>query len=618
MTAIRDLLRLSEGVALEPVVWLRDDTAILYVATPPSGAELRAAPATGGPSRLISDRLGGMPFLAGHEPRLSPDGRWIAYLSNSADATGEGLEVEVWLQSPENDESPRRLTHLAASINSFQWAPDSRSVVLSSSRSGRYNVYRADISDRRTARITDDHRYEVYPVHAGISRLLFVRLDDAWTRHEIWSIDEATGERSLVVTDEDFFDYHYGRTFGYPLPSPRGDCVLFRSHRSGWINYWAASLTDVPSELRAMVPAEADQSEATWSPDGSHVAYIENHNGTLELRVLDVDSGRTSTLDADEDCACSMPAWSHDGTRIAYLRQTTTAPVDVWVAELGSGDRKCLTGPHAAMDLIRPEKVSYPTFDGRRIHGYLYRPPAASAADKAPGLMWIHGGPTSQFSDVFQPWVQFFAQRGYALLLPNIRGSSGYGKEFEDLNNRDWGHADLRDVLAGVDYLKTLGIVDGDRVGIHGTSYGGCMTMSAIAWAPRVFKAAIPHAGYGDWEAMFSEQELRHLQLLRYEFGPYPESADVYRRCSPFHDIAAIETPTFIVHGEGRLPKSAASRQFAEEMRRLYKPVRYRAYADECYYVRTTEGVERLLTDMLMFLDEHLKGEQPFGPPTGE
>ena len=612
MSELRDLLRLTERVSLEPVSWIREDSAILYVAAPPSGAELREVPASGGASRLVSDRLGGMPFLAGHEPRISPDGKWIAYLSNAADLTGEGVEVEVWLQPVDNADAARRLTHLAASINSFQWSPDSRTVVLSSSRSGRYNVYRTDVSSGDTVRVSNDRCYEVYPAHAGVSRLLFVRLNDAWTRHEIWSIDDLTGERILLVSDEDFFDYHYGRTFGYPLPSPKGDCVLFRSHRSGWINYWAASLTDMKSGPRALMPAEADQSEASWSPDGSRLAYVENHNGTLELRVLEVDTGTIATIDGGEDCACSLPAWSRDGTRIAYLRQTTTSPIDVWVAEVASGERRQLTGGDVdTSDLIHPAKISYTTFDGRRIHGYLYSPPDASEAKGAPGLMWIHGGPTSQFSDTLQPWVQFFAQRGYAVLLPNIRGSSGYGKEFEDLNNRDWGHDDLKDVLAGVEYLKTLGIVDGDRLGIHGTSYGGCMSMSAIAWAPGVFKAAIPHAGYGDWEAMYAEQELRHLQLLRYEFGMYPESVDVYRRCSPFHDIAAIETPTFIVHGAGRLPRSDASRQFAEEMRRQYKPVRYRIYEGECYYVRTTDGVQQMLTDMLLFLDGHLKGEQP-------
>ena len=612
MTELRDLLLLSQGVSPEPVSWIRGDSAILYVSTSVGAAELREVPVGGGESRVVSGRLGGMPFLAGHEPRVSPDGRWIAYLSNEADATGEGLEVEVWLKPVEDDGPPRRLTHLASSINSFQWAPDSSAVVLSCSRSGRYNVYLSSISGGSTARITNDHRYEVYPVHAGASRLLFVRLDEAWTRHEIWSIEQTTGERSLIATDEDFFDYHYGRTFGYPLPSPRGDCVLFRSHRSGWINYWSAPLTEAMAKPQAVMPAEADQSEASWSPDGSRLAYIENHNGTLELKVLEIDSGQIVTVDGGADCACSLPAWSGDGTRIAYLRQTTTTPLEVWVAGVESRDRKRLTGGDSAQsDVIHPKKIAYETFDGRRINGYLYSPPGASAAARVPALMWIHGGPTSQFSDTFQPWVQFFAQRGYAVLLPNIRGSSGYGKEFEDLNNRDWGHDDLKDVLAGVEYLKTLGVVDGDRVGIHGTSYGGCMTMSAIAWAPGVFRAAIPHAGYADWEAMYSEQELRHLQLLRYEFGPYPESAGVYRRCSPFHDIAAIETPTLVVHGEGRLPRSDASRQFAEEMRRLYKPVRYRVYEGECYYVRSNVGVERMLNDMLTFLDGHLKGQQP-------
>jgi dipeptidyl aminopeptidase/acylaminoacyl peptidase len=221
--------------------------------------------------------------------------------------------------------------------------------------------------------------------------------------------------------------------------------------------------------------------------------------------------------------------------------------------------------------------------------------------------MWIHGGPTSQFSDTFQPWVQFFAKSGYTVLLPNIRGSSGYGKEFEDLNNGDWGHDDLKDVLAGVEYLGNLGSVDTECMGIHGTSYGGCMTMSAVAWAPGVFRAAIPHAGYADWEAMYGEQELRHLQLLRYELGPFPEAADTYRRCSPIHDVDSIQTPTFVVHGAGRLPKSDASRQFAEEMRRFYKPVRYRVYQGECYYVRSHSGVRQMLSDMLMFLDQHLK-----------
>ena len=111
----------------------------------------------------------------------------------------------------------------------------------------------------------------------------------------------------------------------------------------------------------------------------------------------------------------------------------------------------------------------------------------------------MHGGPTSQFTDNYRADVQYFVRKGYVVLMPNIRGRSGYGKNFEDANNQDWGHGDLGDVLAGVDFLRTLDYVDGENMGIHGTSYGGCMSMSAVGFAPGVFKASVPHAGYGDW-----------------------------------------------------------------------------------------------------------------------
>jgi dipeptidyl aminopeptidase/acylaminoacyl peptidase len=611
ISRLENLLAISETVAAEPIFWSGDGSAVMYIGSSAGGTALLAVPAARGKPALVCDRLGGMPFLGTHEPRISPDGRSVAFLSNAADATGEGLEVEIWLEALEGETPPRQLTHFGASINAFQWSPDASRIVLSSSSRGRYNVYTVEVATGRVTQRTDSLNYEVYPIFAGDSRILFVRLDSTWTKHEVLALDGG-GTQTTLVRDNGFFDYHYGRTFGYPLPRPGGADFLFRSHRSGWINYWAASTVDPTVDPVALMPAEADQSDARWSPDGSRLAYIENHNGTAELRLFERASGRILVLDGGPDCACALPAWSPDGNRIAYLRQSTVSPLGVWTVDTRSAEKICLTPPDRDVDLVAPKKVAYSTFDGRQIHGYLYEPPG-SVNGRSPGLMWIHGGPTSQFGDTYQPWVQFFANSGYTLLLPNIRGSSGYGKEFEDLNDRDWGHDDLKDVLAGVDYMGTLGTVDIDRVGIHGTSYGGCMSMSAICWAPGVFRAAIPHAGYADWEAMFSEQELRHLQLLRYELGPFPESADVYRYCSPIHDVASIQTPTLVVHGSGRLAKSDASRQFVEEMRRFYKAVRYRVYEDECYYVRSRDGVTQMLADMLAFLDQHLMPDREIG-----
>jgi dipeptidyl aminopeptidase/acylaminoacyl peptidase len=194
------------------------------------------------------------------------------------------------------------------------------------------------------------------------------------------------------------------------------------------------------------------------------------------------------------------------------------------------------------------------------------------------------------------------------VLLPNIRGSSGYGREFEDLNNQDWGHGDLRDAVAGVEYLKTLPDVDSDNFGITGTSYGGILSMAAVAWTHGVFKAAIPCSGYGDFLQMANEQELRHIKLMDFEFGKLPEAEAVYRKCSSIYDLAGATTPCFVLHGEGQYPGSTASKDFAMALEWNYKPFWYKAYQGETYYVAGAANVKRMLRDMRAFFDLYLKG----------
>jgi dipeptidyl aminopeptidase/acylaminoacyl peptidase len=205
--------------------------------------------------------------------------------------------------------------------------------------------------------------------------------------------------------------------------------------------------------------------------------------------------------------------------------------------------------------------------------------------------------------------VQFFVQSGYIVLQPNIRGSSGYGRQFEDLNDRDWGHDDLRDVIAGAAFLRSLSDVDAKHIGITGTSYGGIMSMDAVAFAPPgVFQAAIPCSGYGDFLHMADEQELRHLKLLEFEFGKLPEAEAIYRRCSAIYSLREATTPCFLIHGEGRYPGSSSSRDFAAVLEANYKPFWYKAYPGETYYVASPANVRQMLLDMRTFFDFYLKG----------
>ena len=192
-----------------------------------------------------------------------------------------------------------------------------------------------------------------------------------------------------------------------------------------------------------------------------------------------------------------------------------------------------------------------------------------------PASCGIHGGPTSQFNDTFQQHVQFFAQRGYAVLLPNIRGSSGYGKDFADANNGCWGHCDLEDVLAGADFLKAQPEVDPDRIGLTGTSYGGIMGMYAAAFAPDAFRAIIPGSGYSDWVHFYrSENELRHVKLLEHELGPFETSEDVWRNSSAIYQIDKVSTPIFLGARRGPLPRLGPVGDFRARARKPLQALR--------------------------------------------
>jgi dipeptidyl aminopeptidase/acylaminoacyl peptidase len=332
----------------------------------------------------------------------------------------------------------------------------------------------------------------------------------------------------VIATDENFFDYHYGRTFGYPTGSPDGAAVFFRSHRSGWITYWAVSPDG--GEPRQLAPQEADQEGGAWSQDGAWFAYTSNTNGTVDLRVVPSGGGEARVLVAPEVGVVSHPQWSPDGTRISYLLATPTSAADLYVVTVADGSVTRLTdstvGATARM-LAAPEKITYPSVDGETIHAYLYRPEAIGVKPNGAGVVFVHGGPTSQFSDTLQLQVQFFVGRGYSMLLPNPRGSTGYGRRFEDLNNADWGYGDLQDVIFGAEELKKLPGVDPGKMAVTGTSYGGIMSMAAVSFAPGYFQASIPMSGYGDFVHMKAEQELRHVKLLEYEFGTLEEHPEV-------------------------------------------------------------------------------------------
>ncbi|MCU0490190.1 MAG: S9 family peptidase [Chloroflexaceae bacterium] len=585
------------------VRWSPDGTQLLVYAGLGGEGALWLVPRAGGFPRRVTVAPIGLPFLASPQQSWSPDGRCIAYLSEHQGAT------ELWLWDAASGQQ-RPLTRLGNSIASYAWEPHGQSLLLASNQQGTYDIYRVGLADGVATRLTTDRRYEVSPAPTPDGRyILYVRLDERWADHEVVRMDSDGGNPTVIARDEDFFDYHYGRTFGPPLISPDSSQLLFRSHRSGWINYWSVPLAG--GDPRPLAPQEADQSGATWSPDGRRVAFIANHNGTLALWLCDMASGAARPLVQPDMAVCTAPAWSPDGRTLAFFMAGPTETHDLWLVEVASGTCQRLTDSMPAGGLrellARPEKIIYRSFDDLPISAYLYRPNPHTAGPRCPAVLLIHGGPTMQFLDSYDSLAQFLCSQGYAVLLPNIRGSSGYGKKFEDLNNGDWGHGDLRDAIAGADWLRAQDWIDGAHIGITGTSYGGCLSMAAVCNAPGQFQAAAPHAGYADWLHVMDEQERRHLQLMHYEFGPFPEQAATYRRCSPIFNARQASTPTLVLHGAGQLPQSDASRRFVEALRREYKTVEYKVYPNECYYVRSKANLKQMYLDIANFFDRYLR-----------
>lgn len=599
------LTSVSPVVAGDGPQWLPDGSRIAIQANLGAGSIWTVDPEGGALARLSGD-------LGAQLPRLSPDGSTIAYLSEKSG----NPELWLWHVAEGRDE---QLTRLGARITSLAWSPDGRALAFAAIRLGNFDIFTVATGDGAVRRVTTGDAEELSPAWTPDGRsIVYVRSDDRWVDHDVMLVPATGGEARLVASDRGFFDYGTvgtRSTFGAPLVSPDGTQLLFRSVRSGWINYWVAPLGG--GAPRALAAEPADQSDARWSPDGSAVAFVSNRNGTLDLRVVPAAGGAARVVVPVTMGVVNNPAWSPDGRRIAYTLATPTHVPELYVVPAAGGTPRQLTFAQAGAveaAMVRPEKVSYRS-DAYTINAYLLRPAGAKAGQRFPGILYIHGGPTGQFVDNYQQQAQFLAQMGYVVLLPNIRGSSGYGHAFEKANDPCWTICDLRDVEAGVAYLKTLPDVDASRMGITGISYGGIMSMAAVGRAPDLFQAAIPQSGYADWVSFHDyNAELGHTKLLAHEWGPWPDSAAVYRRNSSIALAARVKAPVFLIHGTGRtqpwrpgVAPIRASEEFAHALDRHHKVVKYTTYPNETYYVNGRDNQRQVLLDMLDWFDRYLK-----------
>ena len=267
--------------------------------------------------------------------------------------------------------------------------------------------------------------------------------------------------------------------------------------------------------------------------------------------------------------------------------------------------------------------IRYKSFDGLEIPAIFYAPKQASAENPVPALVWVHGGPGGQSRQNFNSTVQYLVNHGYAILAVNNRGSSGYGKSFYKMDDRNHGDKDLKDCIAGKDWLKAQPMIDGEKIGILGGSYGGYMTMAALAYAPDEFKVGVNIFGVTNW--------LRTLksippwwesfkEALYTEMGdPNTEDSVRLRAISPLFHAENVTKPLIVLQGaqDPRVLK-IESDEIVESVKNNGVPVEYVLFEDEGHGFVKKENQIEAYGRIKEFLDKYLKGEGLETMDTGE
>ncbi|MGQ0798174.1 MAG: alpha/beta fold hydrolase [Methanobacteriota archaeon] len=534
-------------------------------------------------------------------PEFSPDGGSVAM---EADFDGdENFDVYV---VPAKGGEPRRLTDHPMDDKSPRWSPDGRRIAFLSNRDrDRENVFLVDASGGPATQLTafDDIVHEIAWRPDGDAIAFSVgpgNLDGI-------GLVDLRGNVERLVRFPDAEAYLAG-DYGHPHPwSPDGRTLAFVSSLH---DHTDVGLLDLPTrEVRWIVENRWEKTRPVWSPDGTMIAFLENHDGNVQLKTVG-RSGRGVRGVSPADGVANRAAWHPRGDGLFYLHSTAVRPPRLI---LQRGPRRSVIVDAARSrlpvgELTPPRLVRYRSFDGREIPAWLYVPTKPRRRDAA--VVIPHGGPESQS---FNEWEsgdyapQYLVAEGYAVLLPNYRGSTGSGRAWRKMSDRDLGGGDMEDVLAGGRWLVERGICRPGRLGILGTSYGGYSVAHGLEKAPDLWAVGVSIVGYFDW-IVAAKEERGYLALYdRWKMGDYATEPEHFRKYSPYHALDKIRAPVLFVGGanDPRCPVSDI-RQMVDGMRRAGKVLEYLEFPDEGHWPRKKSNQITLFERTHEWLDRYL------------
>ncbi len=400
----------------------------------------------------------------------------------------------------------------------------------------------------------------------------------------------------------------------YTFTPDSQNLILSTDEHGEWNQAWAYNIES--GEMSEYLTADWDVSFVGFSKTGAY--RYSGINADAETIVT-----LTNLADGSEVALPELPPGNlqnvrfadGDGT-IAFLLNADTIPSDIFVVDLASQSLDRLT--HALNPEINPDDlvdstvVRYESFDGVLVPSILFKPKQASAENKVPALVLVHGGPGGQSRKGYSATVQHLVNHGYAVLGANNRGSSGYGKTFFHMDDKRHGEEDLKDIVWGRKYLESLDWVDGERVGIIGGSYGGFMTAAALAFHPDAFEVGINIFGVTNWVRTLKSIPPwweSFKEALYDEMGDPATDEERHRSISPLFHAANITKPLLVVQGAND-PRvlQAESDELVEAVRANGVPVEYVLFDDEGHGFQVKENRIEASDAYVEFLDTYLKG----------
>ena len=527
--------------------WSPDGKTILFVSNISGRNNLWLVSADGGwPTQLtVSDQRQ-------THPTWSPDGKWIAYQS---DYDGDE-QWDIFFVSPKTGQVVNVTKTREISEESPTWSPDGRylAYMVKPKTSSSYEIDVFDTLMRETKHLTTNtppDKLNTNPIWSQDGKYIAYTQEEAkGTNSHIYVVEVASGTNTLLTPHEGESLYS-ANDF-----SPDGTALLITSDAAN--GYQNAGLLKIATKKIHWLTQEKWQvSGRNFSPDGKSAVLVVDVDGDTDIYRYDLLSGRHTSMPLSKGVnypGGAESAFSHDGTKLLYYHNGPNAPNDAWVYHMATGKSTQVT--HSLMagipvtHFVEPFLVHYPSRDGKwTISALLYIPRNMQRNGQNAAIVYIHGGPASQSVNSFNRFIQHIVNQGYMVIAPNYRGSTGYGKEFQQANLFDMGGGDLQDVLTSTDFLMATGYPDKKKLVVMGGSYGGYLSMMAVTKAPELWAAGVPIVPFVNWFTEIQNEDPILQQSDRATMGDPEKKPDFFRERSPFFFVDKIKAPLLLLAG---------------------------------------------------------------------